>query len=101
MKCPVWSHRETRPGVSCEIPAPTSTTVLRGGRSLTIWTGNPSESKRVVAHPGDCDVAHGSTACLVAIMVKLLRAHGGCLGASRRRRTWLAAKSPGEPLSRL
>ena len=29
-------------------------------------------------------------------MVKLLRAYGGCLGASRRRRTWQAAKSLGE-----
>ena len=29
-------------------------------------------------------------------MVKLLRAHGGCLGIERRRRTWLAAKSSGE-----
>jgi len=30
-------------------------------------------------------------------MVKLLRAYGGCLGANRRRRTWQAAKSFGEP----
>ena len=30
-------------------------------------------------------------------MVKLLRAHGGCLGIRKRRRTWLAAKSFGEP----
>ncbi len=29
-------------------------------------------------------------------MVKLLRAHGGCLGVERRRRAWLAAKSSGE-----
>ncbi len=35
----------------------------------------------------------------LASMVKLLRAHGGCLGASRRGRTWLAAISFGEPLS--
>jgi len=27
---------------------------------------------------------------------KLLRACGGCLGAKRRRRTWVAAKSSGE-----
>jgi len=26
-------------------------------------------------------------------MVKRIRVHGGCLGAARRRRTWLAAKS--------
>ncbi len=30
-------------------------------------------------------------------MVKLLRAHGGCLGRDRRRRTWQAAISFGEP----
>jgi hypothetical protein len=28
--------------------------------------------------------------------VKLERAHGGCLGVERRRRTWIAAKSSGE-----
>jgi hypothetical protein len=68
---------------------------------LTIWTGNPSvESKRVVAHPGELrpGVVHHRRP--VAKMVKLLRAHGECLGASRRRRTWLAAISFGEPLSR-
>ena len=31
------------------------------------------------------------------MMVKLLRAHGGCLGVERRRRAWLAAISFGEP----
>ena len=35
--------------------------------------------------------------CRVNFMVKLLRAHGGCLGRSRRRRTWQAAISLGEP----
>ena len=30
-------------------------------------------------------------------MVKLLRAHGGCLGARKRGRAWLAAISLGEP----
>ena len=69
-------------------------------RSLTIWTGKPSvESKRVVAHPGVAS-GHPSEGRPVANMVKLLRAHGECLGASRRRRTWLAAISSGEPLSR-
>jgi hypothetical protein len=33
----------------------------------------------------------------VNFMVKLLRAHGGCLGRSRRRKTWQAAISFGEP----
>ena len=31
--------------------------------------------------------------------VKLQRAHGGCLGDQRRRRTWTAAKSSGELLT--
>jgi hypothetical protein len=34
------------------------------------------------------------------IMAKLVRANGGCLGAGWRRKTWLAAISFGEPLSR-
>ena len=33
------------------------------------------------------------------VVVKLRRAYGGCLGARRRRRTWLAAISLGEPLA--
>ena len=33
------------------------------------------------------------------VRVKLPMAHGGCLGAGRRRRAWLAAKSLGEPLA--
>jgi hypothetical protein len=36
-----------------------------------------------------------------SIWAKLLRAHGGCLGAKSRRRTREAAKSPGEPPTRL
>ena len=31
--------------------------------------------------------------------VKLQRAYGGCLGSQRRRRTWTAAISSGEPLT--
>jgi len=31
-------------------------------------------------------------------MVKLRRAHGGCLGDQRRRRMWIVVKSSGEPL---
>ena len=34
-------------------------------------------------------------------VTKLLRACGGCLGDRRRGRTWVAAKSVGEPLTRL
>ena len=38
-------------------------------------------------------------ACLRDNMVKLERARGGCLGIGRRRRTWTAAISFGEPLT--
>ena len=34
-------------------------------------------------------------------VIKLLRVHDGCLGDWRRRRTRVAAKSVGEPLTRL
>ena len=46
---------ETRPGISCT--SRPENDLFVGRRSLTTWTGNPSESKRVVAHPGDCDRA--------------------------------------------
>src|SRR5688572_33012245 len=44
------------------------------------------------------DSEHQLDACL-RNWVKLQRAHGGCLGDQRRRRTWTAAKSSGEPLT--
>ena len=44
------------------------------------------------------DSEHQLNACL-RDKVKLRRAHGGCLGNERRRRTWTAAKSSGEPLT--
>jgi hypothetical protein len=34
-------------------------------------------------------------------MIKRIRAHGGCLGAKSRRRTWAAAISSGEVLTNL
>ena len=37
----------------------------------------------------------------ITFVVKLLRADGGCLGAKRRRKTWKAAISFGEPPNRL
>src|SRR5208283_1705169 len=42
-------------------------------------------------------VAPRQTTNWVSFMIKLLRAYGGCLGARRRRRTWQAAISLGEP----
>jgi hypothetical protein len=35
------------------------------------------------------------------LTVKIVRAHGGCLGTRRRRRTWTAAISHGEALNSL
>jgi hypothetical protein len=55
------------------------------------WSGN--ERRFVGRTPGT-----SSMTCLRG-MVKLQRAHGGCLGDERRRRTWTAAKSSGEPLT--
>jgi hypothetical protein len=40
-----------------------------------------------------------SSMSALGIEVKLQRAHGGCLGDERRRRTWTAAKSSGKPLT--
>jgi hypothetical protein len=45
------------------------------------------------------DSGYELNACLRDNKVKLQRAHGGCLGNERRRRTWTAAKSSGEPLT--
>jgi hypothetical protein len=47
--------------------------------------------------PGMARAVRGAATCWVSFMVKLLRAYGGCLGANRRRRTWQAAISLGEP----
>ena len=55
----------------------------------------PTESVHVIrsSNPA-CEL----DACL-RDTVKLQRAHGGCLGKERRRRTWTAAKSYGESLT--
>jgi hypothetical protein len=56
------------------------------------------EKSRFLASLGMTNFERGWAAvCRVNFMVKLLRAHGGCLGRSRRRRTWQAAISLGEP----
>jgi hypothetical protein len=47
---------------------------------------------------GIANSAHEQYACLRGT-AKLRRAHGGCLGDRRRRRTWTAAISFGEPLA--
>ena len=59
---------------------------------------------------GSLVLAHGSSLRFTAWkeigfeseipMVKLLRAHGGCLGIERRRKAWKSAKSLGEPTNR-
>ena len=42
-----------------------------------------------------------SDSSLEQLTVKIVRAHGGCLGTRRRRRTWTAAISHGEALNSL
>jgi hypothetical protein len=49
----------------------------------------------------DQDRSDSAPCAGVNSMVKLLRAHGGCLGRDRRRRTWTAAISSGKPLQAL
>ena len=53
-------------------------------------------SKRVFPSAGKRNVVNWRA---FGVTVKLRRAHGGCLGDERRRRTWTAAKSFGEPLT--
>src|SRR6267154_5655150 len=57
-----------------------------------------SKRRRSKKEPGltTRSIKRTTTAC-VSFMIKLLRAYGGCLGARRRRRTWQAAISLGEP----
>ena len=43
----------------------------------------------------------GAFARETVLTVKILRAHGGCLGTRSRRRTWTAAISRGEALNSL
>jgi hypothetical protein len=44
--------------------------------------------------------SYATRACEL-LTVKIVRAHGGCLGTRRRRRTWTAAISHGEVLNNL
>ena len=48
---------------------------------------------------GRVHLENSIAATTVFFMIKRLRAHGGCLGARSRRRTWAAAKSPGKELT--
>ena len=47
-----------------------------------------------VAEAGRETTDNERTAQIPSILVKLLRAHGGCLGARSRRRTWRTTKLP-------
>src|SRR5215211_2932497 len=54
---------------------------------------NCTKAKRVFAPTAPSGAAE--------LTVKMLRAHGGCLGTRSRRRTWTAAISRGEALNSL
>ena len=45
-----------------------------------------------IGNEGNCNVTRGEVN-----LAKRIRAHDGCLGITRRRRTWQTAKSSGEP----
>ena len=67
--------------------------VGRAGRVFEVSEGEVC----IAASDGDSRVelrVQSFDACLRGT-VKLRRAHGGCLGDQRRRRTWIAAKSSG------
>jgi hypothetical protein len=53
--------------------------------------------RRIYQEDSDQDRSDSAPCAGVNSMVKLLRAHGGCLGRDRRRRTWQAAISFGKP----
>jgi hypothetical protein len=57
----------------------------------------PAEG-HLIGVPRKSNPARELDACL-RDKVKLRRAYGGCLGSQRRRRTWTAAISSGEPLT--
>src|SRR5215813_9880808 len=59
--------------------------------SLTTEEGEDLESSQALLR------REGVERAKKKIVVKLVRADGGCLGAGKRRRTWQAAKSRGEP----
>ena len=74
----------------------------RGPGEAYFATGKASDEGReganigyVTERPEEAGAARGGRGKLG--VVKLIRAYGGCLGAKRRRRTRLAAKSFGEP----
>jgi hypothetical protein len=56
-----------------------------------------SISRRIIKVNFEQDRSDSAPCAGVNSMVKLLRAHGGCLGRDRRRRTWQAAISFGKP----
>src|ERR1041384_8861824 len=72
-------------------------------RSKRRWSSGRRSKRRSIAAGVRTETRSSSSerkldACLRGT-VKLRRAHGGCLGDQRRRRTWIAAKSSGEPLT--
>ena len=79
------------------------------GRSLLSLEGPRAEDLRLTASAKleNCTKAKwvfappGAFAREAVLTVKILRAHGGCLGTRSRRRTWTAAISRGEALNSL
>ena len=78
----------------------------RAGRDVQVRTyerAGESDRHRIESTNGKRFVRESNPGCeldaCLRDMVKLQRAYGGCLGSQRRRRTWTAAISSGEPLT--
>src|SRR6185312_3990956 len=69
---------------------------VRRPRRLTLLSFERPLHSAVYTH-----LENSIAATHVFFSIKRTRAHGGCLGAESRRRTWAAAKSPGEVLTDL
>ena len=67
--------------------------------SWTSPTDEPAASVKVETELERGSRSGNSIAARVQLTVKIVRAHGGCLGTRRRRRTWTAAISHGEALN--
>lgn len=73
---------------------------IQGRKTVTSHRREAGEvAEGTVTQVGSCTLGalSGDSVETLLSVVKLERAHGGCLGDRRRRRTWLTAICPGEP----
>ena len=68
-------------------------------RATSWWIVSSKGSKRKRGARGSTLESRARLEACLRDKAKLQRAYGGCLGSQRRRRTWIAAISSGEPLT--